>query len=248
MTTKSTKIALITGAAQRLGRAMAERLHQAGWHIIIHYHQSAEAAETLVAKVNQARPDSALCLTADLTDHASLANLVKQAASHWGQLDLLINNASVFFKTAATDASLTDWDNLIDCNLRAPYFLTQAAIPHLKQSDAGQVINITDIHGSRPLRDYSIYSISKAGLVMMTRALARELGPEIRVNAIAPGALMWPEGDNALSSAEQQALLRKIPLGRSGSADDIAAAVLSLTEQHYLNGTTLTLDGGRSCY
>ncbi len=238
------RAALVTGAAHRIGAAIARRLHAAGMDLAIHYRSSALAAEILATELNDRRPGSATTLQADLLDQAALGPLVDGAVAALGRLDLLVNNASTFYPTAVAETTSAQWDELLGSNLRAPYFLAQAAVPHLRAS-RGAIVNIVDIHADRPLAGHPVYSIAKAGLAMLTRALARELGPEVRVNGVAPGAILWPEA--GLSEAEQRAILDRAVLGRLGDPDDIARAVLYLyRDAGYVTGHVLPVDGGQS--
>ena len=237
-------VALVTGAAHRIGAAIVRRLHGAGMNLVIHYRNSAAAAETLAAELNDRRADSATALGADLLDLAALGPLADAAAAAFGRLDLLVNNASTFAPTPIAEATPQQWDELLGSNLRAPFFLAKAALPHL-QARHGAIVNIVDIHADRPLAGHPIYSIAKAGLAMLTRSLARELAPEVRVNGVAPGAILWPEA--GLSPAEQQAILDRALLGRLGDPDDIARAVLYLyRDAGYVTGHVLPVDGGQS--
>ena len=238
------RVALVTGAAHRIGAAIARRLHAAGMDLAIHYRNSATAAEILATELDARRPGSATMLQADLHDHAALAPLVADAVAAHGRLDLLVNNASSFYPTPVAEATPDQWDELLGSYLRAPFFLAQAALPHLREAQ-GAIVNIVDIHAQRPLGGHPIYSIAKAGLAMLTKALARELGPEVRVNGVAPGAILWPEA--GLSEAEQQAILDHAVLGRLGDPDDIARAVLYLyRDAGYVTGHVLPVDGGQS--
>jgi pteridine reductase len=240
----SGRVALVTGAAHRIGAAIVRRLHAAGMDLAIHYRASANAAEILATELNALRPDSATTHQADLHDHAALASLVADAVAAHGRLDLLVNNASSFYPTPVDEATPAQWDELLGSNLRAPFFLAQAALPQLRAT-RGAIVNIVDIHAQRPLGGHPIYSIAKAGLAMLTKALARELGPEVRVNGVAPGAILWPE--SGLSEAEQQAILDHAVLGRLGDPDDIARAVLYLyRDAGYVTGHVLPVDGGQS--
>jgi len=238
------QVALVTGAAHRIGAAIARRLHAAGMNLAIHYRNSATAAEILATELNTERGGSVTLLDADLLDPNALQPLVEDAAGAFGRLDLLVNNASSFYPTPFAEATSAQWDELLGTNLRAPFFLAQAALPHLKAS-RGAIINIVDIHAERPLADHPVYSIAKAGLAMLTKSLARDLGPEIRVNGVAPGAILWPEA--GMSSEEQQAILDRALLGRLGDPDDIARAVLYLyRDAGYVTGHVLPVDGGQS--
>ena len=241
----SSKVALITGAARRIGAEIATHLHAAGMNIVVHYHSSQAEAEALCAHLNKLRENSAIAIQANLLDMSELRTLVDHAADIWGRLDVLINNASRFYKTDIEKTSEADWYDLMDSNLKAPFFLAQAALAYLKQEN-GSIINIADIHGERPLRDYSVYCLSKAGLVMLTKVLAKELGPNIRVNAISPGAIAWPEGENDLSDTNKQQIISKTALQRHGAPSDIAKAVLYLVrDAEYVTGQVIVVDGGR---
>jgi pteridine reductase len=242
----ASKVALITGAARRVGASMARRLHDAGYHVVVHYGRSADEAERLCSELNAARPASARPLQAHLSRVDHLADFAARAAALWGGLDVLVNNASVFQATPLPDASEAQWDELLGVNLKAPFFLCQAAAPFLHEK-RGSIINIADIYAERPRPGYCIYSIAKAGLVAMTRALARELAPEVRVNALAPGAILWPEQET--NSAGQSEILSRVPLGRTGDPDDIARAALFLArDAGYVTGQVLTVDGGRTLF
>lgn len=241
------KVALVTGAARRVGAAIARQLHAAQFQVVLHYRQSKAEAEALCAELNQARPDSCITACADLTASGAGDALVSAALAAFGRLDILVNNASQFYKTAVGSTTEPAFDQLMDANVKAPYFITQAASEALRASE-GAVINILDIHGQRPLRDYPVYSMSKAALWMMTQALAKELAPHIRVNGVAPGAIAWPEGENALSSHLKDKIIDGTLLKRHGSAEDIAKAVHYLAENApYVTGQVLVVDGGRSC-
>ncbi len=238
------RVALITGAARRVGAAIAHTLHTAGFNIVLHYRTSAEAAHALCETLEAARPDSAITLEADLLNLESLPILVEQATTAWGRLDCLINNASTFYQTPLAQATLAQWDDLIGTNVRAPYFLSQAAAPWLR-STQGCIVNIVDIYAERPLTGHSIYGIGKAGLVMLTKALAQELGPLVRVNAVAPGIVLWPE--QPISESYKTYLLARTTLGRAGSTLEVAQAVRFLVQDAtYTSGHVLTVDGGRS--
>lgn len=238
------KVALITGGAQRIGGALARALHAAGMRLVIHYHSSEAEAHALQAELHRARPDSVLLMRGDLGSGERLArNLVFETLEAFERLDVLINNASQFYPTAFGQATETQWDEIISINLKAPFFLAQAAAQHLKKS-GGSIVNIADIYGERPLINYSIYSISKAGLVMLTKALARELGPEVRVNGIAPGMILWPE--TGLDEMSKQRIISRTPLKRSGDPADIAsAAVFLIRDGNYVTGQVIAVDGGR---
>lgn len=239
------RVALITGAARRIGAEIAHTLHQAGLNVVLHYHQSKTEARHLCAILNKKRAQSAILLQADLSDTSHLKNRVKEAAEAWGHLDVLVNNASRFYKTSIDQATENAWDDLLNSNLKAPFFLCQAAAKYLKERK-GCIVNIADVHGERPMRDYAIYCMSKAGLLMLTKTLAKELGPAIRVNAVSPGTVMLPEGDNLLTKEEEEKIIRRVALQRHGTPQDIAKAVLYLVDADYVTGSVLTVDGGRS--
>ncbi len=236
--------ALVTGAARRVGECIVRVLHAAGANVVIHCHRSLPAARTLAATLNAARPDSTAVIACDLLDAAALPGLISQARECFGALHLLVNNASTFYPTPLGGITLTQWDDLIGTNLRAPLLLAQAAAPELRRTQ-GALLNIVDIHGLRPLRDHMVYSVAKAGLIMLTRALARELAPEVRVNAIAPGPVLWP--DAPMPEERKQEIIDRTPLHRHGSPDDIARAVLFFaSDAPFVTGQILAVDGGRS--
>ncbi len=240
------KVALITGAARRIGGEIAKHLHAAGINVVLHYHTSKTAAEQLCAFLNDQRSHSAVTLQADLADFAQLKPLVRHAAQEWGGLDVLVNNASRFYKTPIAKTTAATWDDLLHSNLRAPYFLSQAAADFLLKRQ-GCIVNIADVHAERPMQDYSVYCIAKAGVVMLTKALAKELGPVIRVNAVAPGTVMLPEGENELSEELKQKIISKTALRHYGTPEDVAKAVLFLVrDADYVTGEVLAVDGGRS--
>jgi pteridine reductase len=239
------KIALVTGAARRIGAEIVRMLHSRGVNIALHYHASKKEAEQLSDELNHIRQKSVKLFCCDLNELASLNLLINHVISEWGQLDIVVNNASRFYKTPVDEINVENWDDLMNANLRAPLFLSQAAVPYLAKTQ-GVIINITDIHGDRPMRDYPVYCISKAGLIMLTRALAVELGPAIRVNGVSPGAIIWPEGENALSSELKEKIISRTALQRHGSAEEIAKAVLYFVEAEYVTGQIIAVDGGRS--
>ncbi|HEX5339723.1 MAG TPA: pteridine reductase [Gammaproteobacteria bacterium] len=233
----------MTGAARRVGAVIAARLHAEGMNVVLHYRRSEAEATALCATLNAKRRDSATLAQVDLADVAGFDSLVK-AALQWGSLDLLVNNASSFNSTPIGNVTEADWDDIMDTNLKAPFFLSQAAAPYLRRNH-GSIINIVDIYGQRPLREHTAYSVSKAGLDMLTRSLARELGPDVRVNGIAPGAILWPE--QGLDGKTRKAILDRTALQRVGSPDDIAGAVVYLArDAGYVTGQILTVDGGRN--
>jgi pteridine reductase len=242
--TLSDKVVLITGAARRVGATIARKLHAAGATVVIHYHRSAEQAQALAAELNSARPSSVTPLGGDLLDLRVLDSLVEATLARHGHLDILVNNASTFYPTPVGEITEAQWDDLMGTNLKAPLFLSQAAAPHLKARE-GLILNIADIHGIRPLRHHTVYSPAKAGLIMLTQALARELAPHVRVNAIAPGPVEFPE--KGLTDAMKQAIIEKTLLKRRGSPEDIARAALYFaSEAPYVTGQVLAVDGGRS--
>lgn len=240
----SGKVALVTGAARRIGAAISRHLHQDGANVVIHYRGSADEATALCDELNLIRPNSATSIQADLANTAAMPELIAGATGWHGTLDILINNASSFYPTPIGDITISHWDDLVGANLKAPLFLSQAAMQELKKSQ-GVIVNIVDIHAQRPLKDHSVYGSAKAGLAMLTRSLAKDLAPEIRVNGVAPGAIMWPEA--GLSDAAKDNILNQVPLGRAGDAMDIAGCVLYLVrDATYVTGQIIAVDGGRS--
>lgn len=237
---KMNKVVLITGAAKRIGKALSLAFHDAGYSVLIHYHRSAEDAEALCKQLNQRRENSAHCLPCKLDNQEALDDFVKECHKHINDLHLLINNASRFYPTPLGSAKQDDWQHLMDSNLRAPYFLCQGFLDLLTQSK-GNIINLVDIYGERPLAKHSLYSMSKAGLIMLNKSLALELAPAVRVNAIAPGAILWPEG----GQDDQEAILQKVPLQREGNEQDIVDAALYLNKAGYVTGQVIQVDGGR---
>ncbi len=236
--------ALITGAGRRIGAAIAEGLHAAGANVVVHYLNSGEDANSLVATLNASRSDSALAVQCDLRDNAALVQMVSDITTKTGQLDILVNNASSFYPTPLGSITAEQWDDLLGSNLKAPLFLCQAALPHL-QASRGVIINIVDVHSQRPLRDHAAYGAAKAGLAMLTRSLAKDLGPDIRVNGVSPGAILWPESD--MPERIRQNIIGKTALKRAGEPKDIAAAVVFLVrDAPYVTGQILAVDGGRS--
>lgn len=238
------KVVLITGGAKRVGAATCRRLHAAGANLMLHYRASAGEARLLQAELNHQRKDSVALIQADLLDAMKLNSLIDQTLQTFGKLDALVNNASSFYPTPIGEIGTDDWEDLIGTNLRAPLFIAQAAAPALKKSQ-GAIVNITDIHAERPLKNYVVYSVAKAGLVGLTRSLARELAPEVRVNAVAPGPILWPD-DEAFDELSRQRIISHTPLRREGTPEDIAKAVYYLlAEATYVTGETINVDGGR---
>ena len=235
------KTALITGGAQRIGAQITKTLHKHGFDVIIHYRHSKQAASSLMQILNQRRAHSARILQAELSAVSSLQTLVKNIEN----LDVLINNASVFYPTPINKVSQQAWHQIISTNLMAPFFLSQSLAPILAKNH-GCIINIVDIHSQRPLKNYAIYNISKAGIAMMTKTLAKELAPKIRVCGVAPGAILWPQNEAELSSEQQNKMLGKIALGKQGSAKDVANTVLFLATSPYITGQIINVDGGRT--
>jgi pteridine reductase len=238
------RTALITGGARRIGAQTVRALHAAGANVVIHYHRSRADAERLGAELESVRANSTAIAAAELLDVGQLSSLVTAARDRFGALDILVNNASTFYPTPIGTISPAQWDDLLGTNLRAPLFLAQAAAPELRRA-RGLILNMVDIHGIRPLRDHAVYSSANAGLIMLTRALARELAPEVRVNAIAPGPVLWPE--EGIDEARKQEILNRTPMHRAGSPDDIASAILFFaTDAPFVTGQVLAVDGGRS--
>jgi pteridine reductase len=237
------QVVLITGGARRVGAEIARTLHAAGAKVLIHYRSSAAAAIALADELNRSRPGSAAIHAANLLTAGAPETLVAATLLEFGRLDILINNASSFYPTPVGRITLTQWDDLIGSNLKAPLFLAQAAAPSLR-TQRGLIINMVDIHGLRPLKAHPVYSAAKAGLAMLTRALARELGPEIRVNGIAPGPVLWPEGE--MNEDLKREIIGKTALQRHGTPQDIARTALFLAQDApYITGQIIAVDGGR---
>lgn len=240
------KVVLITGAAKRVGAVVARKLHAQGMNIAVHYRSSANDAQALCAALNQERAHSAIALPADLNDTSHLPKLVDATVAEFGRLDVLINNASSFYPTPIGKATEQNWNDLIGSNVKAPFFLAQAAAPHLTKTN-GCIINMVDIHAQQPLKNFTVYCIAKAGLVMLTKSLAKELGPHIRVNAIAPGPVLWPDNDPEFDKSLHEKVISRTALKRSGSPDDIANTALFLIQYaNYVTGQIIAVDGGRS--
>lgn len=239
-------VALVTGSAQRIGAAIVQTLHAAGYNTVIHYRHSRKEAETLAAELNALRKHSAVCVAADLSDIDAINGLAESALEPWGRVDALVNSASSFYPTPVGTATEQQWNELIDSNMKAPFFLAQALAPALEKHH-GAIVNIADIYAEKPLARHTVYCMAKAGNVMLTQSLARELAPLVRVNGVAPGAILWPEQGGAMEQSAQEKLLQKIPQGRTGLPQDIANTVLFLLrDAPYITGQIIKVDGGRS--
>jgi len=238
------KVALITGAARRIGAAIATSLHQSGADVAIHYRGSADEAALLAGNLNDQRPDSASVFEADLADVSGFPGLISAITAWRGRLDILVNNASSFYPTPPGEITEADWDDLVGSNLKAPLFLSQAALAELRRAQ-GVIINIVDIHSQRPLRNHTVYGPAKAGLAMLTRSLAKDLAPDVRVNGVSPGAILWPE--DGMGEETKDSILDQVPLERAGTPDDVAGCVLYLVrDAGYVTGQIIAVDGGRS--
>lgn len=246
-TVDADRVALVTGGARRIGQCICRTLHAAGFRVLIHYRSSAGEAELLAEELNRSRPDSASMVSGDLAESGVPETIASRALAAFGRIDLLVNNASSFYPTPVGTITEADWDNLTGSNLKGPLFLTQALGDELKTRN-GSIINIVDIHSERPMAEHTVYCVAKAGLAMLTRSLARELAPSVRVNGVSPGAILWPEVDSGSEQAKrQEEILRRIALGRPGEPTDIADAVLYLArDAAYVTGQILAVDGGRS--
>jgi len=241
-------VILITGAGRRVGAEIARTLHAAGSRVAIHYRSSAHDAEALAAELNAVRADSAAAFKADLLDVAALPPLVAAVVARFGRLDGLVNNASSFFPTKVGAIDTAAWDDLVGSNLKAPLFLAQAAAPHL-QAAGGCIVNITDVHAERPLKGFPVYCAAKGGLLNLTRSLAIELAPQVRVNAVAPGPIEWPDDDISFPPAERAAIVAHTLLKRVGSPADIARTVKFLVfDAPYITGQVINVDGGRTAH
>lgn len=239
-------VALVTGSAQRIGATIARTLHAAGYNTVIHYRNPKTQAETLTAELNALRENSAVCIPADLNNAQAIQTLAATALATWGRIDALINSASSFYPTPIGSASEAQWDDLINSNMKAPFFLAQALAPTLAEHQ-GAIVNIADIYAEKPLAEHAIYCMAKAGNIMLTQSLAQELAPQVRVNGVAPGAILWPEHGGATEQKVQEKMLGKIPLARTGLPEDIANTILFLLrDAHYITGQIITVDGGRS--
>jgi pteridine reductase len=239
------KTAIITGSAKRIGATIARHLHKTGMNIIVHYNTSTKEARELVNELNSIRADTSIAVQANLELKNDYANLINTSLKFKGSLDILINNASAFYPTPLDNLTDEQWNEIIDINLKAPMFLSQLAANSIRKNK-GCIINIADVHANRPLADHSIYSISKAGLLMLTQSLAKELAPDIRVNAISPGAITWPD---EMSKETKEEILNHTAMKKTGNMDDISKAVLFLIEDaDYMTGQVLNIDGGRTLY
>ncbi len=237
-------VALITGAGRRVGAVIAWRLHAAGYSLVLHYRRSAAEATALAEALEHVRPGSTLLLAADLADADAPKRLVDGVLAHYGRLDALVNNASAFFPTPTASATRAQWDELFASNAQAPFFLAQAALPALREAQ-GAIVNLVDIYAERPLAEHPIYCMAKAALAAMTRSLALDLAPQVRVNGVAPGAVLWPSDGKGYD--DQQALLARTPLQRAGTPEDVAGAVLwLLRDAPFVTGQILRIDGGRT--
>jgi pteridine reductase len=235
---------LITGAARRVGAAIARVLHAAGAQVVLHHHTSGEAAEALARELNSVRPASATTLKADLLDTRALPGLIAAAVAAFGRLDVLVNNASTFYPTPLGGTTPEQWDDLVGTNARAPFFLAQAAAAELR-ARRGLILNLIDIHAQRPLKEFPVYSMAKAALAALTRALARELAPEVRVNGIAPGPILWPAEEP--NPQVQAKIISQTLLKRQGSPQDVArTALFFAADAPFITGQILAVDGGRS--
>ncbi len=239
------KTVLVTGGARRVGAAICRRLHAAGANMVVHCNRSQRDAQTLVHELNGLRSGSAVLVQADLLEAGAPAALVKRTVSAYGGVDVLVNNASSFYATPLGQIDAKAWDDLMGTNLRAPLFLSQAAAPELRRA-RGCIVNIIDIHAERPLADHMVYTVAKGGLMALTRSLALELGPDVRVNGVSPGAILWPEGPEWQNEADRQGILERSVLKRRGEPDDIAGAVEFLANAPYVTGQIIAVDGGRS--
>lgn len=237
-------VALITGAGRRVGAVIARTLHAAGYDLALHYRRSSDEARELADELEQQRADSTLLLQVELADLSALPAMIGKLLAHYGRLDALVNNASAFFSTPLGSATAQQWNELFASNAQAPFFLSQAAIPALREAHGG-IVNLIDIYAERPLAEYTVYCMAKAAHAAMTRSLALELGPDIRVNGVAPGAVMWP-GDGKPYD-DQQAMLARTPLQRAGAPEDVAGAVLwLLRDAPFVTGQIIRVDGGRT--
>lgn len=242
----NSKVVLITGAGKRVGAAVARYCHQLGMRVAIHYRDSAQQATTSCDRFNQELQDSAVAIGADLRENDKLEGLITAVIKKWGQLDVLINNASSFYPIPLAKVTPRVWEDIMASNLKAPFFLAQSAARYLKQRK-GCIINLVDIQAQRPLKNYSVYCIAKAGLVMLTKSLAKELGPDIRVNAIAPGIVLWPDDETEFNETLREKIIARNALKRAGTPQDIANTVVFLINHaDFITGQVISVDGGRS--
>ncbi|MFA5371522.1 MAG: pteridine reductase [Sideroxydans sp.] len=240
------KTVLVTGGAKRVGAAIVRHLHAAGANVAIHFRSSADEAFALRGELNDLRAGSAVCVQADLLEQASLPHMVSEVVERFGQMDALVNNASSFYATPLTDIDATQWNDLVGTNLKAPLFLAQAAAPELRRRH-GAIVNIVDIHAERPMHGHLLYSMAKSGLVALTKSLAQELAPQVRVNGVAPGVILWPEGEEWGDEERRRKIVAHTLLKHEGSPDDIAKTVKFLiADAPYITGQIITVDGGRS--
>lgn len=239
------KTVLVTGGARRLGAAICRRLHAAGANVVVNYHRAQQDAQALLRELNGQRADSAVLARADLLAAGALPQLVKDTLTAFGQLDALVNNASSFYPTPVGEIGEQAWDDLLGTNLKAPLFLAQAAAPELRKAH-GCIVNIIDIHAELPMKNHLVYNTAKGGLLALTRSLARELGPQVRVNGVSPGAILWPEGPSWQNELERRRIVNQTLLQRTGEPEDIAGAVEFLLTAPYVTGQIIAVDGGRS--
>jgi len=240
------KVALITGGARRVGAAVCRSLHAAGLDLMVHYRSSADDARAMQAELNAVRAESVALVQADLLNVSSLPSMVNDTVRQFGRLDVLINNASSYYPTPVGEVGEGEWEDLMGTNLKTPLFLSQAAAPHLKRNH-GCIVNIVDIHADRPMRNYLVYSVAKGGLLALTRALASELGPEVRVNGVSPGVILWPEDERWSDEVARQRIIHTTLLKRVGEPEDIARTVRFLVlDAPYVTGQIIAVDGGRS--
>ena len=240
------KVVVITGGARRVGAAIVRRMHAAGANLVVHYRSSTDEARALKDELAAQRPGSLVLVQGDLLKPANLSGLIKEAVKAYGRLDALVNNASSFYPTALGDITEKAWDDLVGTNLKAPLFLSQAAARELRKNH-GAIVNIIDIHAEFPMKSYVVYNVAKGGLLALTRSLARELGPEVRVNGVAPGTILWPDDDVWKDEVSRQRIMNQTALKRIGEPDDIAKAVeFLLTDSPYVTGQVIAVDGGRS--
>lgn len=241
------KVALVTGASRRIGAAIAELAHSSGYNVLIHFRRTGEAASKLAKQLNQKRPDSAVCVQADFSEPESCNELITESAECWGQLDLLVNNASEFFPTPIGSITSAQISSVFSANVSAPLLLAQAARPYLQRGN-GSIVNIVDVYASVVHRDHPVYCASKAALAMLTKSLAVELAPAIRVNGVAPGAILWPDGESAITDDQKVSMIESVPLSKTGDARQIASAVMYLAgdDASFMTGHIMTIDGGRT--